>query len=73
MRMTIELPASVEKELHDLAVTQSRDIGELVAEAVRQYLEATAITDLDADEVAEAQVTLVGELRGIHEWKGGRA
>jgi len=71
--MTIELPASVEKELRSLAVTQSRDIDELVEEAVRQYLEAAAITDLDGAEIAEAQVTLAGELRGIGEWKGGRA
>jgi predicted transcriptional regulator len=73
MLMTIELPATVEKELRDLAVTQSRDVGEVVEEAVRQYLEAAAITDLDAADVAEAQMKLVGELQGFHEWKDGRA
>ncbi|HKI03937.1 MAG TPA: hypothetical protein VKK31_18290 [Thermoanaerobaculia bacterium] len=61
MFMTIELPATLEKELRDLAVTQSRDVGELVVEAVRQYLEASAITDLDAADVAEAQMKLITE------------
>jgi len=70
--MTIELPATVEKELRHLAVVQSRDIGELVEEAVRQYLDSSAITDLDADQVAETQMALVGELQGIPEWKAGR-
>jgi len=63
--MTIDFPATLEKELHDLAVMQSRDIGEIVEEAVRQYLEAAAITDLDSDQVGETQVALAGELRGI--------
>ena len=62
--MTVELPASIERELHDLAVVQSRDISELLEEAVRLYLEAAAITDLDSAQVGEAQVALAGELRG---------
>jgi predicted transcriptional regulator len=70
--MTIELPVSIEKDLRNLALVQSRDIRDLVEEAVRQYLEATAITDLDAEDVAETQVALVGELREISAWKGGR-
>ena len=39
--MTIELPASLEKELEHLAVMQGRDIGEL-EEALRQYIEAAS-------------------------------
>lgn len=66
--MTIELPASVEEELRTLAVTQSRDMGEILEEAIRLYIDAAAITDLDAAEVAEAQITLVSELRGVEEW-----
>jgi predicted transcriptional regulator len=57
--MTVELPPSVEKELRALAVTQSRDIGEILEEAVHLYIEAATITDLNAAEVAEAQATLV--------------
>jgi predicted transcriptional regulator len=70
--MTIELPMSIEKDLRNLALVQSRDIRDLVEEAVRQYLESAAITDLDAEEVAETQVALLGELRDIPAWKGGR-
>lgn len=40
--MTIDLPASLEKELERLAVMQGRDIGELVEEALRQYIEAAS-------------------------------
>ena len=67
--MSIELPATVEKELRDLAVVQKRDVGDIATEAVRQYLEATAsITDLDEAAVAETQSKLARELRSIPEW-----
>ena len=67
--MSIELPATVEKELRDLAVMQRREVGDLATEAVRLYLEAAAsITDLDEAAVAETQAKLVRELRGIPEW-----
>ena len=69
--MTIELPSSVEGPLRDLARRQDREIGALVEDAVRQYLEAAAITDLDSAEVAESQAALVGELSGIPAWKAG--
>jgi hypothetical protein len=69
--MSIELPATVEKELQDLAVMQRRDIH--VLEAVRLYLEAAAITDLTVEEVGETQLALAGELRGVPEWKDGHA
>jgi len=69
--MSIELPSTVEEQLRDLAVRQGRDIDSLIQEAIREYLEAAAITDLEPAEVAQAQVALVGELQGIPEWKGG--
>jgi predicted transcriptional regulator len=70
--MTIELPSSIEEQLRDLATRQGRQPGVLVEEAIRGYLEAASITDLDASEIAEAQVTLAAELRGISPWKDGR-
>jgi predicted transcriptional regulator len=70
IQMSIELPAQVEEQLRQLAVRQNRDIDALVEEAVRWYLEAGAITDLDAAEVAETQMTLAGELRRVAPWKG---
>ncbi len=71
--MTIELAASVEEQLQDLASRQGRNIDVLVEEAVRDYLEAAAITDLDPAEVAEAQVALLGELAEIPAWKDSGA
>jgi predicted transcriptional regulator len=71
--MVIELSGHVEEELRDLAERQGRNISAVVEEAVRDYLEAAAITDLEAAEVGETQEVLVGELRGISQWKDGRA
>ena len=68
--MTFELPARVEKELRDLAAVRSREVKDLVEEAIRLYLEAASITDVSAADVAEAQMKLTGELRGISEWRG---
>ena len=71
--MSIELPIGVEEQLRGLAATQGRDVVELVEEAVRQYLEAVAITDVAADEVADAQTALIAELPKISDWKAGGA
>jgi predicted DNA-binding protein len=38
---------SVEEQLRNLAAKQGRDVRTLVEEAVRQYLESAAITDLE--------------------------
>jgi hypothetical protein len=40
--MTFELPTSIERELRELAEIRSRQVPELVEEAVRQYLEGAA-------------------------------
>ena len=37
----------------------------LVEEAVREYLESAAITDLEPTQVAEAQAALLGELHNM--------
>ena len=50
--MTIDLPSVVEDQLRDLAKRQNRDIAELIEDAVRQYLAAAAITDVDPNQVA---------------------
>jgi predicted transcriptional regulator len=67
--MAIDLPSVVEEQLRDLAKRQNRDIAELIEDAVRQYLEAAAITDVDPNQVAETQVQLVGELPPISKWE----
>jgi predicted transcriptional regulator len=69
--MNIDLPGGVEDALRSLAEKQGRDVRALAEEAIRQYLISAAITDLDADDVAETQTALVGELPDMMEWKAG--
>jgi len=54
--MTFELPASVERELRDLAEVRSREVPELIEEAVHQYLEDASAAD-------------VGDWRGRGSWE----
>jgi len=69
--MTIELPGTVEEQLRELALKQGREMGVIIEEALRTYVEATAITDLEPEDVAETQMALIGELRSVPEWKDG--
>lgn len=69
--MTVELPASVETPLRDLARKEKREVEALVEEAVRTLLETSAITDLDLSDVAETQLALIPELRDIEPWEDG--
>ena len=69
--MSIDLPTGIEDQLRTLAATQGRDICALVEDAIRQYLEASAITDVDGDEVAKTQITLAAELPDVADWKAG--
>jgi predicted transcriptional regulator len=71
--VSIELPGSVEEQLRTLAAKQGRDVRALVEDAIRLYLEAAAITDLGAADVAEAQAALLEELPHIPDWKAGNA
>jgi len=71
--MTIDLPSVVQKQLRDLAKRQNRDIAELIEDAVRQYLEAAAITDVDPNQVAETQAQLLSELPPISKWEADDA
>lgn len=67
--MSIELSDSVVEQLRHLAAKQGRDVHTLVEEAIRQYVESAAITDVDATQVAETQATLLGELPDVSDWK----
>ena len=71
--MTIDLPSVIEEQLRDLAKRQNRDIAELIEDAVRQYLETAAITDLDPNQVAETQAELLSELPLISKWEAADA
>ena len=67
--VSIDLPGSVEEQLRTLAAEQGRDIRALVEEAIRQYLEGTAITEVDVNDIAEAQTALLPELPDLPDWK----
>jgi len=70
--MTVQLPKRVEEELRLLAERQGRPMDALIQEAVGQYLEAAAITDTSADEVAATQEALMDELTDIPAWGADR-
>ncbi len=69
--VSIDLPGAVEEQLRTLAEKQGRDIGAIVEDAIRQYLDAAAITDLTGDEIAATQAALLGELPRVPDWKAG--
>ena len=66
--MTIALPPGVEGKLRDLAARQGREISTVVEDALRQYLESTAITDLVVADIGEAQLRLLNELPNAPAW-----
>jgi predicted transcriptional regulator len=67
--VSIDLPISVEAQLRRLAERQRRDVRAVVEEAIRLYLEAAAITDVDPGDLAETQAAMLVELPPIPDWK----
>ncbi len=66
--MTIQLPANLENELRQLAQERRRDLQDLVQDAIRQFIDASAITDLDSVDVAQCQIELADELPAVEDW-----
>jgi predicted transcriptional regulator len=66
--MTVHLSGSLEGELERLARVRGQGIEALVEEAVRQYLDAAAITDLSPDDLAQTQAAMAGELEALSAW-----
>ena len=60
--MLIDLTNDVEQQLRGLAEKQGRDLRVVLEDAVRQYVEAASITDLDEGDVGESQLGLAAEL-----------
>lgn len=71
--MSIQLSDTVAAELRELAKRQGRDVRVLAEEAVRLYLSAVAITDVDSNDVAETQAAVLPELSDIPDWEAGDA
>lgn len=59
----------MEERIRDLAALQGRNVEDVVEEAMRQYLEAISITDIDSSQIAETQSALLAELPDISDWK----
>jgi len=70
--MTIDLSTPLEEELRRVAGLWGKNVEVLVEEAVRQYLDAAAITDVSSDDVAGTQASLLGELGRIPAWFDGQ-
>lgn len=70
--MTIDLSTPIEAELRRLAGLSGMNVETLVVEAVRQYLDAAALTDLSVGDVAATQVSLLGELERTPPWFDGQ-
>ena len=66
--MTIHLSADLEVALRRIAGVRGQEIGVLVEEVIRQYLEADAIKDVTPEQVASTQAAMLGELSNIPAW-----
>lgn len=66
--MTIDLSEQLAARLRTLADQQGRDLETLVEEAIRRYLDAAAITDVEPSDVAATQEILAGELTDLTPW-----
>ena len=63
--MVIQMNDQTEQELRRLAGRQGRALAEVVEAALRSYIEAEAMTDIESADVAATQSALVSELTGI--------
>ena len=63
--MVIQMDVQTEQELRRLAGRQGRALAEVVEAALRSYIEAEAITDIESADVAATQSALVSELTDI--------
>lgn len=61
--MVIRLPQNIEDQLQMLADSRGRPIDALVEEAIRQFLDASAITDVTAEDVGQTQMRLANEFK----------
>jgi len=69
--MTVHLSGSLENELERLASLRGQGVEFLVEEAVRQYLDAAAITDVSPEDLAQTQAAMAAEIEGLSTWPEG--
>lgn len=68
--MTIQLPPAVEADLRSLAKKQGRDVLSLIEDAVQQYMDGAAITDVSSADLAAAQISVLDALAVPSPWHG---
>jgi predicted transcriptional regulator len=68
--MALALSPTLVRRLQELARSRGVDAQRLLDDAVEQFVEAAAITDLTPEDVARTQEAMLGEL-GLPEWDQG--
>ncbi|NLX14663.1 MAG: hypothetical protein GXY44_13560 [Phycisphaerales bacterium] len=66
--MVIQISPCLENELRRVASQRAQALDDIVAEAVRQYLDAAAITEVTPEDITATQEALLGELDDQPEW-----
>jgi hypothetical protein len=68
--MVIQVGDQIEQELRRPAGHQGRALADVVEAALRSYIEAEAITDIESTDIAATQLALLSELPEIEgaEW-----
>jgi hypothetical protein len=69
--MTVHLSGCIEDEIRRLAGLRGQGVDAIVEEAVRQYLDAMAITDVAGADLAATQIKLLDELTQPEAWPEG--
>jgi len=69
--MVIQVGDQIEQELRRLAGHQGRALADVVEAALRSYIEAEAITDIESTDIAATQLALLSELPEIEAAEGG--
>lgn len=70
--MTIDVSEQLEERLRRLAEQQGKALKTIIEEAIRQYLDAAAITDLQPADIAATQEKLARELTSLAPWSDPR-
>ena len=69
--MVIQVGDQIEQELRRLAGHQGRALADVVEAALRSYIEAEAISDIEPADIAATQLALLPELPETDGAKGG--
>jgi len=60
--MVVNISQNLVEALRKRAEAEGRDLGDVIEDAVREYLVSTSITDLSPEQIAETQMAMMPEL-----------